>query len=120
MSQVEKHGTGLDSSAILAHSKDLSIEFYLSDQSWHFVRIIATENRVWKIRVWIERNAYDFQSSLTGDIWSRDSMEWNTVIRRPLKGAHCESASYVDENQSAAPFRNDSDLIIKQVLEVIA
>ena len=124
---VHRHGTDTLVRAILAQGKgtdmaklnDISIDYYLSQQTWNYIRITTTENRVWKIRVWIKRNAYDFQSSMVGSVWSRESMQWNTVIRRPIKGANCQRVSYTDKNASAAYFRNDSDQIIEQVLKGI-
>ena len=94
----------------------ISEDFYNQNQSWHFVLTVNIENK--RIRIKIDRNAYDNQSSLTGFLWNGN--EWKQVDYHPLvKSLNCFHVSYVDKKPNKLAFRLDAEFILDRVCEIV-
>ena len=119
----------LNQSAVLTNLQDADImnevitlgkEFYLESQSWHYdLTVGLADEPTVKLRVTIERNAYDFQSSMIGYALDQNSLSWNRLVVKPIKGAHCESVSYVDEWADQSLFDIDARAIIEQLILIV-
>jgi hypothetical protein len=96
----------------------ISQQFYNSEQSWHFERIV--KHGKLRMRVDIRRNAYDFQSWVRGYIFDPVHMKWNLLVDRPIEGAKCEQASYVRKVESIAPFQADAESVLKELNELVS
>jgi hypothetical protein len=101
--------------------KTISERFYNLNQSWYYERIVEIKGV--KLKVHIRRNAYDNQSHLNGLVFDPAAMKWNKIVHRPIEGAKCESASYVQDLKHHTPslqvdkslFIADADSIIEEL-----
>jgi hypothetical protein len=99
---------------------EISKEFYNEDQSWHYDLTVAlVDHPDTKLRVFIERNAYDFQSRMVGYVLDPVRFKWNRLIAKPITGAHCQPVSYVDKHPDRTLFDIDARGIIDQLLLII-
>ena len=93
-------------------------------QSWHYqwtvrcalVRLGATSCER-TLRVRIQRNAYDDQSSAIVEAWS--GTRWEGVVTAPITECECRSVSYVTKGVAAAAFHADAKRLLAEALEVI-
>lgn len=74
----------------------IDAKLFTANQSVHFVAVYSWRKH--KLRVKIERNAYDEQSSLRLERW--DGASWRFVHALPISAALCRKASYVDRDLS--------------------
>ena len=91
---------------------------YKESQSWHYVLTVTVPQRA-KLRVLIERNAYDFQSRLRCQMWTPNG--WTTVCHRPMNEAeaYCHSVSYGDRNPDINLFLADAQRLLETALQII-
>ena len=99
--------------------REISERFYKSSQSWVYERIIAAQ--AIRLRVLIRRNAYDIQSYVRGYALDSKESKWNLLVDRPIKGAACEEASYVDSEEKADinRFKQDAKHVIDELIDIL-
>jgi len=95
----------------------ISEQFYLSDQSWHYCRVVSQGPH--KLQVVIKRNSYDSQSYIYGNAFDPVHLSWNRLVTRPIETAACRGATYVRANESIIPFQKDAYSVLNEMLEIL-
>lgn len=96
--------------------KTISERHHQGRQSWEYDRVVEVDGH--KLRVHIDRDSYDEQSSLKGYILDPVHLKWNQVIFRPIKGAACEGTSYV-RPEPIDPFRADGNSVLDELIQLL-
>lgn len=93
-------------------------DFILGRQSVELVRVVRVGDV--KVKVHIDRDSYDFQSSAVAFAWTTEA-GWKPVISVPIERTRAFAASYVDRNprRFEADFNLDADDLIDQALAVL-
>lgn len=71
----------------------ISTRSWKGSQSLNYEQVLSFAGRV--LRVTIDRDAYDDQSSLVGSLF--DGTKWNRVVSLPLKDSRIQKHSYVEK-----------------------
>ncbi len=84
-----------------------------------YERIIAC--KLVRLRVLIRRNAYNVQSYVRGYALGSKESKWNLLVDRPIKGAACEGASYVENEEKADinSFKQDAKHVIDELIDIL-
>jgi len=96
----------------------VSSQFYKLSQSLHYDKIVIVSGL--KMRVKIERNAYDDQSHIIGYVLDPVHYRWNALVHRPINQSGCKDANYASDNwqRFADLFRSESDSVIKELIAI--
>lgn len=97
---------------------NIQYDFFKGSQSVELIRVVEENGH--KIKVHIDRDSYDHQSSSNAFVWT--DAGWRPVISRP--GAHGlasnTNAHSRDWEQYEDKFAADSEKLIEQVLAVVS
>lgn len=102
----------------------VEMNFYNQNQSWHMDWIIKLPpsfdgGEPMRLRACIERNAYDFQSGINGYGFDPAHYRWQRLIHRPIDGASCYVASYVDKHPDKNLFVEDCCEMFSQLVRLL-
>ncbi len=94
----------------------ISERLYPQRQSWHYKVIVLVDGR--KLRVRIERNAYDFQSHAKVELWADD--KWQPVTSMTIGECKCAVVSYVTHRDrfDIGLFREDARTLLQEAAQI--
>ena len=91
-----------------------------SGQSWHYTgtfKSVLSNGTTHTLRVRIERNAYDFQSSARVERWNGD--KWCGVSYKPIAECNCFGLSYVEKGVEPSYFEPDVTALLDEALAIV-
>ena len=91
----------------------IALRFYNTGSDWIYEHTIACGVR--RYRVHIRRNAYDFQSSITGFVYSHENSKWNELVHRPIDGSRASTVSYVCKDPDRHLFDDDAEEVFEEL-----
>lgn len=93
----ESTSFGMDRQRLAEQGMSLLAErVWKSQQSWFYSAAVSYGSR--RLNVYIERNAYDFQSEVIVSMWT--DIGWKRLIFRPMtEDMHCHGVSYTDDEK---------------------
>jgi len=87
-------------------------------QSWHYEALYRYGD--FRLKVDIERNAYDFQSHLRVKVFDPVSLQWNVLVSDAMtKDRHCHKLSYVNKQPDIRCFQQDADQLLAEARLVL-
>lgn len=98
----------------MATTKTISESVYNTDQSWYYAATLKRDTA--KLRIEIRKNAYEFQSYGTIDLW--DGTKWNRIHRIPGELLNIKR-SYVEKGVTKADFSTDIKSLFKVATAVL-
>lgn len=98
----------------------LSADFAQRNQTWEYRRTVKLPNGT-KVRLTLQRNAYDFQSHAYSEAFSPTDLRWNRIDSVPFTNALCcFNVSYVEKMPDVTKFKADAKMLLKRALMVLA
>ena len=73
--------------------RTISERCYNLSQSWHYKKVVAIGKLTFKI--YIKRNAYDFQCKVQVSVYDTKSKSWNQIVSAPIMECECKKISYI-------------------------
>jgi hypothetical protein len=95
--------------------KTISTRTYRLKQSWFLQKTVEDYDQV--VKVVIERNAYDSQSSGKTYFWN--GKEWSLVCNVPVEFLQCKSISYVNDGITERHFETDVKLLLEETFKIL-
>ena len=80
--------------------------------SWYYESLWTLRGR--KIKIYIRRNAYDFQNEARVSILVETKDQWNPLTSLPRTELKCNKISYVDRDVTASAFAEDEAELLTQ------
>ena len=96
--------------------KTISERCYNLSQSWHYKHVVAIGKLTFK--VYIKRNAYDFQCEASVSVYDINSQKWNRIVSAPIAECECKKISYVQKNVQSSAFANDAKRLLNEAIEI--
>jgi pyruvate/2-oxoglutarate/acetoin dehydrogenase E1 component len=96
--------------------RTISIRCYNQSQSWHFEKVVAIGKKTFK--VYIIRNAYDFQSYAKVYIYDTKESKWNQIVNAPITECECQKISYVTKDVNKSVFANDFERLLAEAKQI--
>lgn len=102
----------------------ISEQFYYNSQSWHYeqvVEITTVMGARGKLKVKIERNAYDEQSSIRGYALDPHHLKWNLLVDKPITAGNCQKFSYAQKASTVEKeiFQKDADEVLEELMAIV-
>jgi hypothetical protein len=92
-----------------------------ANQSWHYVmnaHVIRVDKCPLQIRATVERNAYDHQSSVIGELLTING--WKRIASFPMtKDRHCYIVSYVADSIDQSLMEDDAKEMLAHVSDLV-